>query len=69
MLAINTFLESHGKAGILSNAIPKEHPAHDMYAKCGWTPVVGKPDWYSYNLPKKLPTTRVEEAIYKIDNA
>lgn len=69
MLTINAFLDSHGKAGILMDAIPEDSPAHGMYAKYGWTPVAEKPDWYSYNLPKNLATTRVEEAIYKIDNA
>ena len=60
---INGFLDSKKKPGILANAIDIDHPAHQMYEKCGWIKIQDKEDWYSYGLDNLNPN-KIKKAVY-----
>lgn len=67
MTTINKFLVDKRKAGLLVCTIEAEDATAGMYERYGWQPVPGKPEWYTYNLPKQLNAGRLEQAIYQVD--
>lgn len=66
LAAINEFINERGKAGILTNLIPEDSPAHLVYANYGWQEVGGHSGWYIYNSPYDLSYERLDKAIYAI---
>jgi len=66
LAAINQFLDSKGKSGLLTNSIHNESPAHSMYQNNGWQEIANHQGWYIYNPPKNLFPDRVDKAIHEV---
>lgn len=58
---MNAFLSDRKKAGFLMSQVGT------LYAREGWKPVSGHPDWWAYNLPPTATEEMIDRAIRRID--
>ena len=65
LTAINRFLDSKGRSGLLRNVIFAEDPTSSIYQKNGWRQISGREGWYIYNPPNNLIPERLNKALYE----